>query len=165
MKALRADDVVAMDDLPSHTTRGVVAAGEAADAGVRQLPPYSPDLDPIELAFSKFKTSSTATEICDYRRAPAPPWNVLDEIECRNRLGHCGYRYGGQTTAGRSRIPNDDHDRLRLCTLHKAAAISSIAATAGSGTVAVVASDAGANCSFQIARSAPSTAPSSLASP
>src|SRR3978361_1668825 len=38
---------------PSHKSSGVVAAIEAAGAQVRYLPPYSPDLNPIELAFSK----------------------------------------------------------------------------------------------------------------
>jgi transposase len=53
--SLQAGDIVVMDNLSSHKSPGVVAAIEAAGAQVRFLPPYSPDLNPIELAFSKFK--------------------------------------------------------------------------------------------------------------
>jgi transposase len=95
-KSLRPGDVVVMDSLSSHKTPGVVAAIEAAGATVRYLPPYSPDLNPIELAFSKFKkllrdgaerTTDKLWTLCG---------RVLDlftESECRNYLQHCGYRY------------------------------------------------------------------------
>jgi transposase len=94
--ALRPGDVVVMDNLSSHKTRGVRAAIEAVGAEVRYLPPYSPDLNPIELAFSKFKkllrdgaerTTDKLWRLCG---------SVLDlftETECRNYLRHCGYRY------------------------------------------------------------------------
>ena len=55
VKELRPGDVVVMDNLSSHKAAGVVSAIEAIGAEVRYLPPYSPDLNPIELAFSKFK--------------------------------------------------------------------------------------------------------------
>jgi transposase len=95
-KSLRPGDIVVMDNLSSHKTPGVVAAIEAAGATVRYLPPYSPDLNPIELAFSKFKkllrdgaerTTDKLWTLCG---------RVLDlftENECRNYLQHCGYRY------------------------------------------------------------------------
>jgi transposase len=96
VKSLRPGDVVVMDNLSSHKAPGVVAAIEAAGATVRYLPPYSPDLNPIELAFSKFKkllrdgaerTTDKLWKLCG---------GVLDlftEAECRNYLQHCGYRY------------------------------------------------------------------------
>jgi transposase len=96
VKSLRPGDVVVMDNLSSHKTPGVVAAIEAAGATVRYLPSYSPDLNPIELAFSKFKkllrdgaerTTDKLWTLCG---------RVLDlftESECRNYLQHCGYRY------------------------------------------------------------------------
>ena len=74
----------------------MVAAIEAVGAEVRYLPPYSPDLNPIELAFSKFKkllrdgaerTNEKLWRLCG---------TVLDlftESECRNYIAHCGYRY------------------------------------------------------------------------
>ncbi len=96
VKTLRAGDVVVMDNLSSHKTRRVVEAIAGVGAEVRYLPPYSPDLNPIELAFSKFKkllrdgaerTTDALWRLCG---------NVLDlftENECRNYLRHCGYRY------------------------------------------------------------------------
>jgi transposase len=95
-KTLRAGDVVVMDNLSSHKSSRVTAAIEAVGAEVRFLPPYSPDLNPIELAFSKFKkllrdgaerTTEKLWQLCG---------QVLDlftESECRNYLRHCGYRY------------------------------------------------------------------------
>jgi transposase len=96
VKVLRPGDVVVMDNLSSHKGAGITAAIEAVGATVRYLPPYSPDLNPIELAFSKFKkllrdgaarTVDKLWQLCG---------NVLDlftESECRNYFQHCGYRY------------------------------------------------------------------------
>ena len=52
---LRPGDVVVMDNLGRHKRAGAVRAIEAAGATVVYLPPYSPDLNPIELAFAKLK--------------------------------------------------------------------------------------------------------------
>jgi transposase len=96
VKTLREGDVVVMDNLSSHKTRGVAAAIEAAGAEVRYLPPYSPDLNPIEMAFSKFKkllrdgarrTTEKLWELC------GQALDLFTESECRNYLRHCGYRY------------------------------------------------------------------------
>jgi transposase len=51
---LRWDDVVLLDNLSSHKAGGVV---EALPARLVYLPPYSPDLNPIEQAFAKFKAA------------------------------------------------------------------------------------------------------------
>jgi transposase len=53
--ALTPGDVVVMDNLPAHKIAGVRAAIEAAGARLLYLPPYSPDFNPIEMAFSKLK--------------------------------------------------------------------------------------------------------------
>jgi transposase len=53
--ALRPGDIVIMDNLGSHKRPPPIAAIEAAGATVRFLPPYSPDLNPIEKMFSKLK--------------------------------------------------------------------------------------------------------------
>ena len=53
--ALKPGDIVVMDNLSSHKVAGIREAIEAAGAELRYLPPYSPDLNPIELAFSKLK--------------------------------------------------------------------------------------------------------------
>ena len=52
---LRPGDVVVMDNLSSHKGPRVRALIEAAGASLRHLPPYSPDLNPIENAFAKLK--------------------------------------------------------------------------------------------------------------
>jgi transposase len=95
VKVLRPGDIVVMDNLSSHKGSGVIAAIQNAGASVRYLPPYSPDLDPIELAFSKFKKLFRDGA----RRTTEKLWQlcgqVLDlftETECRNYLQHCGYR-------------------------------------------------------------------------
>lgn len=94
--SLRAGDVVVMDNLSSHKTPGVKTAIEASGAHVRYLPPYSPDLNPIELAFSKFKkllrdgaerTTEKLWNLC------GSVLNLFTESECRNYRRHCGYRY------------------------------------------------------------------------
>jgi len=53
--ALTAGDVVVMDNLSSHKIKGVQRLIEKAGAEVLYLPPYSPDLNPIEKAWSKLK--------------------------------------------------------------------------------------------------------------
>lgn len=52
---LRPDDIVIMDNLPAHKVSGVKEAIEKVGAKLLYLPPYSPDFNPIEMAFSKFK--------------------------------------------------------------------------------------------------------------
>ena len=53
---LEPDDIVMMDNLPAHKTAAVRAAIAAAGAQLFLLPPYSPDMNPIEIAFAKLKT-------------------------------------------------------------------------------------------------------------
>ena len=91
---LRAGDIVVMDNLSSHKREGVKDAIEAAGANVMDLPPYSPDLNPIELAFSKLKTLLRKSAA----RTVESLWNQMGQIvdqfspqECRNYFKHCGY--------------------------------------------------------------------------
>ena len=91
---LRLGDIVVMDNLSSHKVTGIREAIEAVGAELRYLPPYSPDLNPIELAFSKLKkllrdgaerTVDKLWSLCG---------RILDqftELECRNYFRHCGY--------------------------------------------------------------------------
>lgn len=53
--SLRPGDIVVCDNLSCHKVAGAREAVEAAGAQLLHLPPYSPDLNPIELAFSKLK--------------------------------------------------------------------------------------------------------------
>ena len=54
---LAPDDVVVMDNLPAHKAAAVRAAIEAEGARLLYLPPYSPDFNPIEMAFAKLKSN------------------------------------------------------------------------------------------------------------
>jgi len=54
---LQSGDVVIMDNLPAHKVNGVVELIQARGATVLFLPPYSPDLNPIELCWSKIKSA------------------------------------------------------------------------------------------------------------
>jgi len=95
VRALRRGDVVVMDNLACHKRAGVRAAIERAGAELRYLPPYSPDLNPIENAFSRLKARLRADAL---RTIPA----VEDRLgalsdtfapeECLNYFRHCGYR-------------------------------------------------------------------------
>ncbi len=55
VSTLKPGDIVVMDNLPAHRSAGVRDAIRRAGAQLRFLPPYSPDFNPIEMAFSKFK--------------------------------------------------------------------------------------------------------------
>ena len=94
--ALQPDDIVIMDNLSSHKVKGVKEAIESADVELIFFPPYSPDLNPIEMAFAKSKRLIRFTK----ERAVDSLWKtcgqVLDafsETEMRNYFKHAGYRY------------------------------------------------------------------------
>lgn len=98
--ALRSGDIVIMDNLSSHKRSAVRQAIEAAGATLRYLPPYSPDLNPIENVFSKLKAKlraaakRTIAELQDYL---GDFLDVLAPDECRNCFRHCGYRVATST--------------------------------------------------------------------
>lgn len=91
---LKPGDIVVMDNLPAHKNEDVRNIIEAAGAKLLYLPPYSPDLNPIEMAFAKLKAHlRTAAE----RSIPAL-WDrigtVLDLFsanQCQNFFRHAGY--------------------------------------------------------------------------
>jgi transposase len=92
---LKAGDIVVMDNLRSHKVAGVREAIAAVGARVLYLPPYSPDLNPIEQVFSKFKwlaksagerTVEGLWKLCGHLCGQFP------EDQCRNYFRHCGYR-------------------------------------------------------------------------
>jgi transposase len=93
---LRADDIVVMDNLSSHKVPGVQDAIEKAGASVRYLPPYSPDLNPIEQVFAKLKSllrKAAARTLEDLISAIANALTKFDPAECANYLNHSGYRH------------------------------------------------------------------------
>ena len=84
-------DIVIMDNLGSHKVAGVRQAIEAAGARLLYLPPYSPDLNPIELAFAKLKALLRARAL----RTVDALWKALGDlvscfspVECANFLRH-----------------------------------------------------------------------------
>ena len=93
---LRPGDLVIMDNLSSHKRVGVRAALEAVGATLLYLPPYSPDFNPIEQAFAKFKwllKSAAERTLSDLWRRCGQLLDQFQESECRNYFRHCGYRY------------------------------------------------------------------------
>lgn len=91
---LAKGDVVIMDNLSSHKSAKVEAAIKAKQAWILFLPPYSPDLNPIEMAFAKIKALLRKVDARSYDKI----WKSLGEIcdtfqstECRNFFSAAGY--------------------------------------------------------------------------
>lgn len=94
--SLSPGDVVVMDNLAAHKVTGVREAIAAAGASILYLPPYSPDLNPIEQMFAKLKAL--------LRKAAARNrdalWDTIGQLldafspaECRNYLQNSGYAF------------------------------------------------------------------------
>jgi transposase len=91
---LAPGDIVVMDNLPAHKVAGVRQAIEAQGALLLYLPPYSPDFNPIELAFAKLKAllrKAAARTIDDLWTAVADCLNAFTAAECINYFAHAGY--------------------------------------------------------------------------
>lgn len=97
---LRPGDLVVMDNLSSHKVAGVRQAIEQAGAAVRYLPPYSPDLNPIELAFAKLKAQlrRAAARTVDPKSPTLELWQAIGDSlatfkpeDCANFFKHAGY--------------------------------------------------------------------------
>ena len=91
---LRPGDVVVLDNLPAHKVAGLVERVEARGARLLYLPPYSPDFNPIELAFSKLKTwlrtaQARTREALENVIQTATEW--ITEQDAKNWFDHCGY--------------------------------------------------------------------------
>jgi len=92
--ALKRGDIVVMDNLPVHKVAGVREAIEVAGATLLYLPPYSPDLNPIEMAFSKLKAhlrKAAEHTIAGLLRRIGRVVKTFTPQECRNFLRHAGY--------------------------------------------------------------------------
>ena len=87
-------DIVVLDNLPAHKAAGVREAIEEAGATLLFLPPYSPDFNPIELAFAKLKAllrGSAARTIPALWAAIAAALDRFTPTECRNYFVAAGY--------------------------------------------------------------------------
>jgi transposase len=94
--ALSPGDVVVMDNLAAHKVEGVGEAIAAAGASILYLPPYSPDLNPIEQVFAKLKALLRQAAA----RTREALWTTIGQLldafspaECRNYLVNSGYAF------------------------------------------------------------------------
>ena len=91
---LHAGDVVVMDNLSAHKASGVREAIESVGAELLYLPPYSPDLNPIENMWSKVKgklRSLAARSIESLQEAIAAAVGTVTPDDCIGFFRHCGY--------------------------------------------------------------------------
>lgn len=94
LPAIRPGDVVVMDNLPGHKLPTVRRRVEAAGARVMYLPPYSPDLNPIEMVWSKVKRlvrSAAARTVDALHAAFADAMAAVTREDIRGCFVHCGY--------------------------------------------------------------------------
>lgn len=91
---LRPGDIVVMDNLAPHKKAAVIAAIEAVGAEVKFLPPYSPDLNPIEKMWSKIKAHLRKAKARTWEALVAAIKAALEEVsasDARNWFTSCGY--------------------------------------------------------------------------
>ena len=91
---LRRGDTVSLDNLGAHKVTGVREAMEAVGARLLDLPPDSPDFNPIERAFAKLKAllrSAAARTVSELWAAIQRAFVAFRPAECRNDLTAAGY--------------------------------------------------------------------------
>lgn len=91
---LRPGDIVVMDNLGAHKNAVTLALITAAGAQTRFLPAYSPDLNPIEMMWSKVKALLRAAEARSHQallQAIAHALSAVTAGDAKNWFAHCGY--------------------------------------------------------------------------
>ena len=94
--SLRLGDIVVMDNLGAHKNDLTLAMIKQAGASVRFLPAYSPDLNPIEMMWSKVKALLRKAQARDHSDLLAAIASALNAITPNDALGwftHCGYSF------------------------------------------------------------------------
>jgi transposase len=94
LPGLRTGDVVVMDNLPAHKRPDVRAMIEAAGCQLWMLPAYSPDLNPIEMMWSKVKQLIRGAEPRTFEALVHAVFNAIDAVTAGDAAGfftHCGY--------------------------------------------------------------------------
>jgi len=92
--SLQPGDILILDNLSAHKVAGVREAVEAVGAQLVYLPPYSPDLNPIEQAFAKLKSllrKAAKRTVAGLEAAIGELIQLFTPQECQNYLRHCGY--------------------------------------------------------------------------
>lgn len=92
---LNVGDIVICDNLASHKMAGIKELIESVGAEIRYLPPYSPDLNPIEMAFSKLKSfmkKKAARTFEALQDATAEALETFTPTICSKLLHHANYR-------------------------------------------------------------------------
>jgi transposase len=92
---LKPGDIVVMDNLSSHKGERITELIESVGAEVRYLPPYSPDLNPIEMIFAKIKLMLRSLACRTVDRRWRAMQSVLDHVtpsDALNCFTHAGYR-------------------------------------------------------------------------
>ncbi len=94
--SLRPGDIVVMDNLGPHKNVQTLGLIAAANASVLFLPPYSPDLNPIEMMWSKIKALLRKAEARTHPELLEAITHALREIssqDATNWFAHCGYSF------------------------------------------------------------------------
>lgn len=99
MPTLVPGQIVLLDNLNVHKSPRARALIEGAGCEVRFLPPYSPDFNPIELAFAKIKQTlrgAAPRSFADIVTATGPALDAVTTADARGFFAHCGYPLSGQ---------------------------------------------------------------------
>ena len=94
LPTLHPGDIVICDNLPAHKVKGVTEVIEQSGATLRYLPPYSPDQNPIEMAFSKLKAfirQQAASTLEELLLATKQALLRFEPYHCTNFFKHANY--------------------------------------------------------------------------
>ena len=94
LKTLKKDDILIMDNLSSHKVAGIKEILASAGIKLEYLPPYSPDLNPVEAMWSKVKNNLRKipkTRIDELEKAVGESLNKLKRLNAVGWFKHCGY--------------------------------------------------------------------------
>jgi transposase len=90
---LNKADIVIMDNLPAHKSKAAEKAIKAKGAWVLFLPPYSPDLNPIEMVFAKLKAHLRARGVRTIEAEIGRICDLFEPAECQNYFAAAGYGF------------------------------------------------------------------------
>ena len=94
LKTLKKDDILIMDNLSSHKVAGIKEILASAGIKLEYLPPYSPDLNPVEAMWSKVKNNLRKipkTRIDELEKAVGESLNKIKRLDAVGWFKHCGY--------------------------------------------------------------------------